>query len=110
MEFLCPRCGRSHSSEAEMKECIKRGQERIVPVIKKEEESETIRRPIKINKPNLEPKPIKLEYKYTGDCKDCGNPITTLIIDKPKSKSKQLAIAFCTRCNKQHVVKEVATL
>lgn len=39
-----------------------------------------------------EVKPIKLEYKYSGQCKDCRGEVATLVV---KVKGQTVAVAFC---------------
>ena len=58
-------------------------------------------------KPEPEREPIKLTYKFTGQCKDCGSVVDTLEMDVAK---KHFASAFCIQCKKQLEVKEVVKL
>lgn len=51
-------------------------------------------------------KPIKLEYRYSGQCKDCKNNVETLIV---KVKGQTVAVAFCTR-HGQLAEREVVNL
>lgn len=53
-----------------------------------------------------EPKPIKLEYRYSGQCKDCRIGVETLVV---KVKGQTVAVAFCTR-HGQLAEREVADL
>lgn len=39
-------------------------------------------------------KPIKLEYRYSGSCKECRIPVETLVV---KVKNQAVAVAFCTK-------------
>ncbi len=51
-------------------------------------------------------KPIRLTYKYTGDC-DKGHGVSTLEMDVEK---KHFVIAFCLQCNMQTESREVVDL
>lgn len=51
------------------------------------------------NAPIVSIKPIELEYKFSGDCSDCKNPIDTIIVGI--TLSQQTAVAYCSHCKKQ---------
>jgi hypothetical protein len=52
------------------------------------------------------PKEIKLEYKYSGECKDCLMPVETLVV---KVKGQTVTVAFCSK-HGQLKEREVADL
>lgn len=54
----------------------------------------------------VKPEPIKLTYKYVGNCPTCGSEVDTLEVDLDKF----VIIAYCQSCHKQLRHKPVAKL
>lgn len=58
-----------------------------------------------------DPKPIKLTYKYEGECGKCFRPVKTWIASVKGEKGKVLvAFAHCPECNIQYADREVKEL
>lgn len=53
------------------------------------------------------PEPIELHYTYSGNCPDCGNNATTLLLEVKKELH---AIAYCVSCKKNLSYKRVKPL
>ena len=51
--------------------------------------------------------PIKLIYKYEGQCPECRNEVTTL---NTEISGKKVMVAYCTRCNQQLASRTVRRL
>ena len=56
---------------------------------------------------STDPKPLKLTYKFTGNCSECKGEVETLEID---ANEKHFVNAFCIRDHKQLLSFEVADL
>lgn len=57
--------------------------------------------------PQQDRKPIMLEYKYTGGCPVCFNPVDTLMLSVQKTL---IAMAYCTTCKADRGQKKVVPI
>jgi hypothetical protein len=96
IEFGCPKCDRMFNSLNEMDAHLHEHSKPAPPIT-----------PNTVLATPPKEEPVILTYVYKGNCNSCGGAVTTLEIDVLK---KHIAIAMCTRCNKQLLTREVAKL
>lgn len=53
--------------------------------------------------------PVRLTYKYEGNC-DCGSNVETLFVEVDGSKKSHVCIAWCPGCKKQLQTRSVPKL
>jgi len=63
--------------------------------------------PASIAAPETPIEPIVLEYKFSGQCSLCKQPVETLIIDTEKN---WWAVAWCVQCKKKRMEQRVKPL
>jgi hypothetical protein len=77
---------------------------KLPPVVNSKTEDQSVRAAQQLQREEI--KPIKLEYKYSGQCKDCLITVDTLVV---KVKGQTVAVAFCSN-HGQLAEREVADL
>jgi hypothetical protein len=58
------------------------------------------------SRPQVPPKPIRLTYKFEGECPQCRSGVETLFLNL----AKPMVVAWCPACKKQLELKKVTKL
>lgn len=88
----------------ELSEHVKSGH-KIMPQLKENPSPNPVQ---SSSPPKPELKPIQLGYKYSGNCKDCGREVETIILDI--NKKEQKAVAYCIHCRKECTQESVVPI
>jgi DNA-directed RNA polymerase subunit RPC12/RpoP len=132
MPYLCERCGAQFENRREYKEhqtdhMLGRAEEKSVDelvggediVAEPIEETPDLGIPgptatgqqLEKKRPWDKPEQLRLQYKYTGGCPNCGKDVETLEIDDVLAdKKKQVVIAWCGHCHKKLRQRQVSKL
>jgi len=64
-------------------------------------------KPAAVEKPKVKPEPLKLTYKWTGQCSNCGGQVDTLDIS---IRNDFFVVAWCNGCKRKLAQRKVAKL
>lgn len=122
MSWICPNCFDENSGplEFETEEKWKEHMVKFHPVSVAKNPSakpkKNTRKESKVDVPSqapaavVEKEPIKLTYKYVGNCEFCGGEIETIELDVGVRTKEHVCLAWCNNCKKKLSQRKVAKL